>query len=49
MSCQTKIAQKIIDKEADYLLALKGNQEYLENRVKEKFKELSNPGLRSSK
>ena len=44
MSCQTKIAQKIIDKEADYLLALKGNQEYLENRVKEKFKELKNPG-----
>jgi predicted transposase YbfD/YdcC len=34
MGCQTKIAQKILDKDADYLLALKGNQEYLEKRVK---------------
>ena len=44
MSCQTKIAKKIISKEADYLLALKGNQEYLEKRVKEEFLKLSSPG-----
>ena len=31
MSCQLKIAQKVLDKEADYLLALKGNQKYLED------------------
>lgn len=44
MSCQLKIARKVLDKEGDYLLALKGNQEYLEKRVKEKFEELSKPG-----
>jgi hypothetical protein len=26
MGCQKEIAQKILDKEADYILALKGNQ-----------------------
>ncbi len=26
MGCQKKIAQKIVDKNADYLLAVKGNQ-----------------------
>ncbi len=30
MGCQKKIAQKILDKEADYLLAVKGNQGMLE-------------------
>lgn len=30
MGCQRKIAQTIIDKSADYLLALKGNQGKLE-------------------
>jgi predicted transposase YbfD/YdcC len=44
MSCQKKIAQKIIDKGGDYLLALKGNQEYLEKRVVEKFQDLNKPG-----
>ncbi len=49
MSCQLKTAEKILEKEADYLLALKGNQEYLEKRVKEKFEELSKPGPKSIK
>lgn len=44
MSCQKKIAEKILDKQADYLLALKGNQEYLEKKVIEKFEDLSKPG-----
>jgi predicted transposase YbfD/YdcC len=44
MGCQINIAKKIISKEANYLLALKGNQEKLEERVKEKFDSLSNTG-----
>lgn len=36
MGCQKKIAQKIVDQEADYVLAVKGNQgtllEYIESR-----------------
>jgi predicted transposase YbfD/YdcC len=34
MGCQTKIAQKIIDKKGDYLLSLKGNQGTLHEDVK---------------
>jgi len=41
MSCQVKTAEKIIELEGDYLLALKSNQKYLQNRVKEKFIEAS--------
>lgn len=44
MSCQVVTAQKIIDKEGDYLLALKSNQKTIYNRVKESFEELSKPG-----
>jgi len=33
MGCQRAIAQKIIDKKADYVLALKGNQETLQEDV----------------
>ena len=35
MGCQTKIANKIISKEADYLLAVKGNQKSLEQSIKD--------------
>jgi predicted transposase YbfD/YdcC len=35
MGCQTKIAEKIIDKGADYVLAVKGNQGSLENGIKD--------------
>lgn len=44
MSCQKKIASKILEKEGDYLLALKGNQEYLNERVRDRFEELKKPG-----
>ncbi len=39
MGCQKKIARKIIDKEADYVLAVKGNQETLHEEVLHFFKE----------
>ena len=44
MGCQVKIAKKIRSKDADYLLALKGNQESLNDKVKNKFSEISKPG-----
>ena len=37
MHCQVKTAEKILEREGDYLLGLKGNQERLEDRVREKF------------
>ena len=37
MGCQREIAKKIIDKDADYVLALKGNQGGLHNDVQERF------------
>lgn len=44
MGCQINVAKKIISKEADYLLALKGNQPMLEERVEEKFNSISKSG-----
>jgi len=38
MGCQTEIRAKIIEKEADYLLAVKGNQGHLFDNIKETFK-----------
>ena len=35
MGCQTEIAKKITDKEADYILAVKGNQDTLEQEIKD--------------
>jgi predicted transposase YbfD/YdcC len=35
MGCQREIAKKIIEKEADYILAVKGNQGVLEENVKD--------------
>lgn len=37
MGCQTKIAQQIVAQGADYVLALKGNQETLAQQVEEAF------------
>lgn len=37
MGCQTEIAKLIVDKEADYVLALKGNQGTLHNDVQDLF------------
>lgn len=38
MGCQTEIAQKIIDKKADYILAVKENQKKLCQEVEDEFK-----------
>ena len=40
MGCQTEIAKKIVEKKADYCLALKGNQSSLHDDVKLYFEEL---------
>jgi predicted transposase YbfD/YdcC len=40
MGCQYKIAEQIIEAKADYLFALKGNQESLHEDVKEYFSDL---------
>ena len=37
MGCQKKIAEKIIEKKADYLFSLKGNQEKIHEDVKDFF------------
>lgn len=37
MGCQRAIAQQIVDRGADYLLAVKGNQEGLENELRSMF------------
>jgi len=37
IGCQQSIAQAIVDKKADYILALKGNQGSLHKAVKEWF------------
>lgn len=47
MHCQVKTAEKILDRNGDYLLGLKGNQEYLEERVRERFQIKKGPGSRS--
>ena len=47
LNCQVKTAQVVLDKEGDYLFGLKGNHEYLQKRVKEKFNQKSGPGSRS--
>lgn len=38
MGCQTDIAEKIVDKKADYILAVKGNQSQLYEDVKDEFR-----------
>lgn len=48
MGCQKSIAQKILDKEADYIFGLKGNQESTQEAVKEFF-DLTNEKALSGK
>ncbi len=43
MGCQKKIAEKIISKEADYILALKGNQGNLHNEIVDFFEKTKQP------
>lgn len=49
LSCQVKTAQKIRDKGADYLLALKSNQKSLEKKVKDEFLKSLNKGSKPFK
>ena len=37
MGCQKEIAEKIADKQADYILAVKGNQKFLLDDIEEAF------------
>jgi predicted transposase YbfD/YdcC len=46
MGCQTKIAENIIDKGADYVLALKGNQSNLNNQVELFFEDAKKNNFR---
>ena len=39
MGCQTVIAESIVNKQADYILAVKGNQEHLLDDIKEAFEQ----------
>ena len=43
MGCQKDIAKKIVEKEADYVLSLKGNHSILLNNIKDFFKLVENP------
>ena len=43
MGTQKKIAKQIIDKKADYILQVKGNQETLENEIAEYFEKVVFP------
>lgn len=45
MGCQRDIAQKIVDAGADYLLAVKGNQETLAEDVEQEFKHAQADGF----
>ncbi len=38
MGCQTEIAKKIIDQNADYILAVKGNQKTLQQNIEDSFR-----------
>ncbi len=48
MGCQREIAAKIVDKEGDYLLAVKGNQPTLHQQVRELISDaqLANDGFK---
>lgn len=56
MGCQREIAKKIVDKEADYVLSLKGNQETVHDEVRsffdwarrEKFKDVAHDYFEST-
>lgn len=47
MGCQKKIAEKIIEKEADYILIVKDNHRLLRERIESNMKEILNKGIRS--
>ena len=47
MGCQKNIAEKILSKGGDYLLALKSNHKYLRERVVETFEQSRKPGRKT--
>jgi predicted transposase YbfD/YdcC len=49
MGCQTEIAQKIVDKGANYVLCLKGNQQTCHEEVKVFFKDALAPAPQDQK
>ena len=49
MGCQTEIAQKIVDKETNYCLAVKGNQPKLHQGIEEFFKTHSEDNFKQVK
>jgi predicted transposase YbfD/YdcC len=49
MGCQTEIAQKIVDKGADYCLAVKGNQRTLHQGIAKYFEEYLNDEFKQVK
>ena len=49
MGCQKKIAKKIIKKEADYVLAIKGNQANLYKEVIDLFDKIKTPEFAHSR
>ena len=48
LGCQKEIAARIVEKDADYVLALKGNQEHLYDDVKQLFDALLQQDIRPS-
>jgi predicted transposase YbfD/YdcC len=46
MGCQKEIAKKIVDKKGDYVLAVKGNQEHLEEDIENCFLKVYEHGRR---
>ena len=45
MGCQKNIAKKIVEKKADYVLSLKGNQSTLQTDVEDFFKSMNEPNF----
>ncbi len=48
MGCQKKIAEAIVEKEADYILSLKGNQSKLHDDIKLYFQEMISGNFKDS-
>lgn len=48
MGCQTAIAKKIVEAEADYVLSIKGNQEFLLDDVQEAFAQTAAPATHTT-
>jgi len=49
MGCQKDIAQKILDQGADYILAAKGNQKHLHDKIKQMFDDAEASGFKHIK